>query len=402
MNRADLNINTTETNMNLLSEQVEIEEVLNNKVPKPLLENGRQNVEVSLSFKGCIGLASGDLRIQVVLKFRYHQDVLKLVPLPLGETPESIIQNKKLPYVHKEYGERCLKYIPWHLESAVDETPRSWCFTMKKEAESPTDLNCYERMVIDTTIAITAFTYLYPFMLDVICVRIILDGTGESEKINLIAKREKNTGKPDLDYSIFSKQTSRYCIDDEKKDISLITMVRDQNVGGTKGLFTRVYATMIFTNGTVGWLQAFTKYCIVSTVMMYFIPLSLHDEEISLEGLIQIGITIILTTSALLFTVPRNYDFNTVEQILIMHMIIPVVIMMILSGRVIKANNKSDVLIEDRDYVLSAVICVSVFTILWVDRAFLVFTKFVNKVREAIAPPPHVDVVGYSRIEDLL
>jgi hypothetical protein len=359
-------------------------------------------VEFSLGCSGFVELSPGVLRLNLVTKFRFNDSVLKLLPVPEDAPMQALSKaamGQSEPYEMKRYGVYCRKYIPWAFTRAIDETSVVWSLTVVAR-KSDVDLNCYERSEVYVTLTLTDFMRYYPFVLKVMAIRIVLDGTGPHGgcgRLNLLPRRSAIGAPADVDFDVFTAVTSSLQLADVKKDAAVMTMVRNQNVGGTKGAFTRIYAVCIFE---CSWYENVVKYAVVSSALMLFVPFSLNVEN-GINDTYGVGITLILTQAALLFILPETDELTTTERILVSQMLITII--MLLSLSFMEKNEDGVIPVHDAFIpCLCTVIGMSMIAVGWLVDAFFRNRAIKNRVREAMVSRDGYDVADFVHIERIV
>lgn len=388
----------------------------NNRIPRSLAENNRHNVEFSFSCAGYVwDEGSGTVRLNLVVKFRFNSATLKLLVLP-----EDFKIDKLVPgFSIKSYDSGIHKIIPWSFTRATEWTPLVWSFvinepnTSKDFSESgEKDLNCYERMELIATIPLLHFTRYFPFTVQVLAVRICLDGTGESSRLNLLPRRTKIGDFPDVDLDVFTAKTSQLRLSKVQKDpdseikstddANVMTMIRQQKVGGVEGVFTRVYAVMLFSDGVQGF-ENFFKYIMISSILSFFIPLSLSAEDITMEQYRGDGVvpSIVLTQAALLFILPdKKNEFNSTEMIIVIQMIVGMSVHIYLCLQYPSNDMLINCEYHNALYVMSGMVGVCMLLLI---HAYFKHLILKNRIKTASAAvDDSCDYGNYERVEKMI
>ena len=187
---------------------------------------------------------AGRMKLHLVLKFWYHESLIK----------EFFGAKKPKEKIQKRYG-TAHRLFPYCIFNSIEETPISWTYQENDQGM------VYERIELFTTVTYVQYMRYYPFVLKLLNLKVGTDGTAKTGVINLLPKLKK--GKPDVDFGVFTKETSENRISDtgiDTGDVICRMVVRDlteNTLGNLAGIYTRVYTVFVFE---AKWLENFAEY----------------------------------------------------------------------------------------------------------------------------------------------
>ena len=279
-------------------------------------DSERETVKFAFSLHNAKCVADGEFRLHYVLKFHYKESIIPLFGKNKPNYDELTItyakDGSKEEYL-KVYGDP-RRLFPYCLFNSLEEETLSWTFKCKNGMVD-------ERIEILCTLSSVSYKRYYPFVLDLLCIKVGSDGTAQTGRLNLLPMTDSD-GSVKADYGVFIKTTSNYRIKldgngNPIEDSVICKMVaRDlttKTLGNHSGIYTRVYTTMFFDDISI---ESFCKFILLSIVLMnttVFLP------EMDIEDNFSAVLTIVLTEVALLFVLPESSDFTTAESVIVGH-----------------------------------------------------------------------------------
>ncbi len=149
-----------------------------------------------------------------VLKFRYDASLIE--KCFGGIRPDEDVV--------KEY-HSARRLYPFCVFNSLDEVPLSWTYQRNPETNQ-----VYERAEYLMTVSSVSFLRYFPFELQLLNVKVGSDGTGKTGRVNLIPS-------PSVDFGIFQKPTSDWCVTDPKNAVCrmVVRNLSDKTLGNTAG-----------------------------------------------------------------------------------------------------------------------------------------------------------------------
>lgn len=186
---------------------------------------------------------------------------------------------------------------------------------------------------------------------------------------------------------IFQKQTSVKHVK-SLSDTFVRTMVRQQDVGGTVGTFTRCYVVVLFDNE---WWEKLMKFVIVSCLLQAVLPFSLH-EETSFSSFLGLGLTLSLTQAALLFILPPNEGFTATERVLVYNILSSAMMM-------VTTHWYADEMTSFFVPALAWYVVNMIVSTLIMCHAIRGYQKLVSNVKKVLNPGGEYDIADFKALE---
>ena len=273
------------------------------RIERLLNSDERKKVEHAFSLHNMKSDGAGRMKLHLVLKFRYHESLIK----------EFFGAKKPKEKIQKRYG-TAYRLFPYCIFNSIEETPISWTYQEDDQGE------VYERIELFVTVTYVQYMRCYPFVLKLLNLKVGTDGTAKTGDINLLPKLKKD-GKPDVDFGVFTKETSEYRISPDgidTGDVICRMVVRDlteNTLGNLSGIYTRVYTVFVFE---ALWLENFSKYIVLPTIMMH---LTVFLPKVKLASTVSTVLAVALTEVALLFVMPPTDELTTAERVIIVQVL---------------------------------------------------------------------------------
>lgn len=273
--------------------------IVQDNIEKLLSDPMRKNVEHAFSLHNMVP-APGGIRLHMVLKFKYDEELI-----------ESCFGAKKPDLDVVKMYNSAHRLFPYCIFNSVEESPISWTYQNNGG-------RVYERIELIATVTSVQYMRYFPFVLKLLNLKVGSDGTGKTGTINLLPERKKGTDVPNVDFGVFTKETSAYRIARdgvETGDVICRMVVRDlsgDSLGNLAGIYTRVYTVFFFE---APWLETFCTYIVFSTLMVH---LTIFLPRLALGDLIGTALAIALTAVALLFVMPPSNEFTTAEIVVLL------------------------------------------------------------------------------------
>jgi len=319
----------------------------------------RKKVEHAFSLHNMKSDGSGRMKLHLVLKFRYHESLIV----------EVFGAKKPVEKVEKKYG-KAYRLFPYCIFNSIEETPISW--TYQEDDEGMVD----ERIELFTTVTYVQYMRYYPFVLKLLNLKVGTDGTANTGVINLLPKLKN--GEPDVDFGVFTKETSEYRISAtgiDTGDVICRMVVRDlteNTLGNLAGIYTRVYTVFVFE---AKWLENFAKYIVLSTIMMH---LTIFLPKIKLASTVSTVLAVALTEVALLFVMPPTDELTTAESVIIVQALY-VISQAFVVGLVCE-DETSECAVE-MWHMLIANMVTTLCTVAWCLREYREYRRLVRKIK---------------------
>lgn len=267
--------------------------------PHPNVDDpGRKEVLHSFSIHS-VHDEPGCVTLRLVLKFKYHESIIEDA-FGCAKPDASIV---------KEYG-TARRLFPYCIFNATGETPVSWTY-------QNVGGQVMERIELFASVTFVCYNRYYPFCLTVLPLKIGTDGTAKTGLINLRPETKPGSEIPNVDFDIFTKETSKLSVGDREtalqNNVICGMFVRDlssNTLGNVAGIYTRVYTVFFFESAPA---DSLLKYVVVSSLLMCltsFLPL------MDIGDIFSTGLTCALAQVALLFTIDVD-GLCTAELIII-------------------------------------------------------------------------------------
>jgi len=258
---------------------------------------GRKDVTYTFSMHACKEVMDG-LRVHLVLKFKYDADLIEPV---FGAKKPADDYEKRYSEAHRLF--------PYCVFNSLSEEPVSWTY-------QNTNGRVYERIELIVTLTKLTFNRYFPQVLNVCYLKVGSDGTAKTGIVNLLPEMQKN-GKPNIDVSAFSKETSEFQLDQaDTRAFVMKTYVRDcqmNTMGNLSGIYTRVYAMFVFEDDN---FQNRFRYTVLSLVIVNTLAILGMEETPTDAAKTGLGITFL--EIGLLFSLP-NQEMTTATMVIIAH-----------------------------------------------------------------------------------
>jgi len=263
----------------------------------PLLEDtDRVSVEFSFTVH-TVRKVPNALQLHLALKFEYDPEIIS--PVFGQETPA---ENFK-----RINGQKC-HIIPYMIINAVEDIPISWTFERKS------DKLVTERIETITTLTYVAYKTFYPFELEVLPMKIVMDGTKNSNLVNLKAA----SGSHAFRYGVLLRSTSEVKISSKEDFVCRMFAREHKETGKNIKIATCIYAAFMLE---CDWWQVFEngiKYVGISSMLLLSTPfLGVMDTGNAMST----GLAVILAQVGLLYVLPDNDDFTCTEQLIVSHLL---------------------------------------------------------------------------------
>ena len=241
----------------------------------------------------------------------------------------------------------------------------------------------YERIELFTTVTSVQYMRYYPFVLKLLNLKLGSDGTAKTGVINLLPELKPGTTEPNVDFGVFTKETSAYRIAPngiETGDVICRMVVRDltgDSLGNLSGIYTRIYTVFFFE---APWVENFVNYCVFSTLMLH---LTIFLPRLDLASLIGTVLAVALTEVALLFVMPVTDEFTTAESVVLFQALYVIAMAFVVGLTCDDAEGAGDTArcAVQQSHMLVANVLITFVTVLWLMREYRAYLRLVSKIK---------------------
>lgn len=304
-----------------------------------------------------VAKVDGGVRLHLVLKFHYRESLIsKFGAVKPGVPTEKSYQSSQ-------------RLFPYCIFNAIDEIPISWTY-------QNTDGMVRERIELYTTVTLIRFMRYFPFVLNLLTLKLGTDGTADTKHINLKPKRRE-----DFDITVFTRDTAEFKLRDaiQSDDFMVLPLARDLTVdprGNFSGHYMRVYSVFFFH---ADWKEDLFKFIVLSTFLSSF---SIWVPRMEIGDGAATSLAIILAQVALIWVMPPTAEFTTSELIIACQIYFTMFLYIVVRHRQFSGDEEG--FIEDLTPLIVATALLAVVTTTWTLTADRSYKRLLNSIKAAM------------------